>query len=203
MAKITGAQSIPSELLDGYRANLAEARPDNAVVGKRYPYRVPTQQDGGRPSVKKREQRERFKLALEKFAGVDEETRERWYDAMPPWSSLLWYYNYFIMSALMGDTNIKQGGAGVIKSIQNYTQSIPTGGATVNFGTAVDPAKTVVMIWGASYDFDWDQVGDVPYAWAWPVYPVWDTLTANSIHIAWSLTPQIAATVAIQIIEYI
>jgi hypothetical protein len=73
---------------------------------------------------------------------------------MPIWGSFLWYYNYFILSDLTGNANINQGGAGVIKSIQVVTQSVPTtGGSTFEIET-VDPAKTVVMLYGNSYIAD-------------------------------------------------
>lgn len=206
MAKISiGPQNIPSALLDGYRANLAEPRPDTAVVGKRYPYRIPTQQDGGRPSVKKREQRARFKLAIAKFKNVDEATRERWYAAMPPYSSFLWYYNYFIMSDLTGNADVKHGGAGVIKSIQFKTIAMPAGTGEGSVAiTAIDPAKSVVMLYGASVFFIETEAG---LAFG-SVYPYMSSIAAELVKCKWSMSDFYgayteAANIGITVIEYI
>lgn len=203
MAKITPPQNIPSELLDGYRATLGEERPDHGVR-KRYPYRVPTMQSlVGHPSPKQRAQRARFLIAKSNFANADWPTRQRWYAAAPEWGSVLWYYNYFIMSSLAGNADPEHGGFGVIKSIQNITDTIPIIGKTVTIPVAVDITKTVVMIWGASYNYAFDTWEDLPYAWAWAVYPIWGNLQPTSIDISWSLTPFAAAGVSIQVIEYI
>jgi len=206
VAKITiGPQNIPSALLDGYRANLAEPRPDTAVVGKRYPYRIPTQQDSGRPSVKKREQRARFKISLANFAGVDEATRERWYAAMPPYSSFLWYYNYFIMSDLTGNADGQHGGFGVIKSIQFKTISMPAGSGEGSVAiTAIDPAKSVVMLYGNSIAVD-DEGG---VFFVSTVYPYVSSIAAELVKCKWSLpapysTNTKAAAIGITVIEYI
>ena len=205
MAKIIGPQSIPAALLDVYRANLAEPRPDNDVVGKRYPYRIPTQQDGGRPSVKKRKQRARFKLAISKFKTVDAPTRARWYAAMPPYSSFLWYYNYFIMSALTGNADIKDGGAGVIKSIQIKTVAMPAGAGEGSVAiTAVDPLKTVVMLYGNSIAVD-DESG---VFFVSTVYPYVSAISAELVKCKWALpapyyTNTKAANIGITVIEYI
>lgn len=154
MAKVEGPQEIPSALLDGYRATLGEIRPDDGVR-KRYPYRVPTMQtDVGRPSPKQKAQRDRFNIAVGNFAGVDWPGRQRWYAAMPEWGSLLWYYNYFIMSSLGGNANIADGGAGMIKSIQFVKEEVPTTGGKAYAINAVDPAKTVVMMFGNSFISD-------------------------------------------------
>jgi len=205
MAKITGAQNIPSALLDGYRANLAEPRPDTAVVGKRYPYRIPTQQDDGRPSAAKKKQRARFKLAIAKFKTVDEATRERWYAAMPPYSSFLWYYNYFMMSALTGNADTKHGGLGVIKSIQFKTISMPAAGGEGQVAIdAVDPAKTVVMLYGSSF---WILEAE-GYATTGVVYPYVSSIAAELVKCKWSVAGYggnntAAADIGITVIEYI
>lgn len=158
MAKVD-TQNIPSELLDLYRAALGEERPDHGVR-KRYPYRVPTMQtETGHPSTKQKTQRTRFNDAVQKFNATSWPDRQRWYDAMPPWGSLLWYYDYFILSALMGDAYINSGGLGVIKSIQVVKQSVPTTGGSGFVINAVDPAKTVVMLYGNSYISDKVQRG--------------------------------------------
>lgn len=205
VARITGTQSIPSALLDGYRANLAEARPDSAVVGKRYPYRVPTQQDGGRPSLKKRQQRARFKSSLALFKTVTAPTRGRWYDAMPVWGSFLWYYDYFIMSDLTGNADGKHGGCGVIKSIQFKTIAMPSGSGEGSVAiTAIDPAKSVVMLYGNSIAVD--DEGGVYFVTT--VYPYVSEIGAEIVKCKWSLpapyyTNTKAADIGITVIEYI
>jgi len=159
MAEFEGTQSIPSEWLDLYRATL-NPHPTGGIVKKRYPYRMPHMQEGGR-GVRAGQiaQRARFKTAIQNFKGVSAADRARWYAAEPPWSSFLWYYNYFIMSSLVGNANANQGGAGVVKSIQYVYKSIPTGGDEAITITAVDPAKTVVMLFGNSYISDTVQRG--------------------------------------------
>lgn len=205
MAKITGPQTIPSALLDAYRANLAEPRPDTAVVGKRYPYRIPTQQDGGRPSVKKQKQRARFKKGIALFRTVGPAGRARWYDNMPPWSSFLWYYNYFIMSALTGNADPKRGGAGVIKSIQFKTIAMPAGTGEGSVAIdAVDPAKAVVMLYGNSLAID-DESG---VFFVSTVYPYVSSIAAELIKCKWAVpvpyvTNTKAANIGITVIEYI
>ena len=151
MAKVELPQNIPSELLDEYRGSIGEVRPDKGVR-KRYPYRVPTMQtDGGHPTAKQKEQRARFLTAKNDFANVSWAQRQRWYAAMPEYGSFLWYYNYFIMSSLSGNADIKDGGAGVIKTIQFKEISMPAGAGEGQVAiTAVDPAKCVVMLYGAS-----------------------------------------------------
>ncbi len=159
MAKIEGTQSIPSVLLDLYRGTLTEKQPDG-TSRKRYPYRVPNMQEGG-SDVKAGQlaQRTRFKEAIRNFADVSPAERARWYAARPPWSSLLWYYNYFIMSDLSGNANVDQGGAGVIKSIQVVKEEVPTTGTKTFTISEVDPTKTVVMMFGNSFISDLIQRG--------------------------------------------
>ncbi len=151
MAKTEGTQSIPSALLDAYRGTLTEQQPDG-VSRKRYPYRVPNMQEGGsdvKPGQKA--QRTRFKESIANFHNVSAADRARWYAARPPWSSLLWYYNYYIMSDLTGNANQQQGGVGVIKSIQVMKASVPTTGShEYTLDTEVDAAKTVVMLFGSA-----------------------------------------------------
>ena len=159
MAKVEGTQSIPAEWLDEYRAALTEKQPDN-VVRKRYPYRVPKMQSNkGRPHAAQVAQRARFKTAISDFKSIGASDRARWYDSMPVWGSFLWYYNYFILSSLMGNANIDQGGTGVIKSIQNVKEEVPTTGTKSFTITTVDPDKTVVMMYGNSYISDKVQRG--------------------------------------------
>lgn len=202
MAKVVPPQDIPSELLDGYRAALGEKRPDDGVR-KRYPYRVPTiQSEVGHPSKKQREQRDRFKTAKANFADVDWPTRQRWYNAAPPWGSFLWYYNYFIMSSLMGNAAPPQGGVGVIKSIQYVTGTLLAGNpADVNIVIAtVDPTKTVAMLFGAGYEWD-EFVPDTTAAWV--VYPYPKAIIAEQLTIRASGPIDANAEVSAIVIEYI
>lgn len=159
MAKLEEPQDIPSELLDLYRGAL-NPHPTLNIVKKRYPYRMPRMQEGGKGvHTGQKAQRARFKEAITLFQGISSSDRARWYAAEPPWASFLWYYNYFIMSSLAGNADITDGGAGVIKSIQYVYKSIPTGGNEAITIAAVDPAKTVVMLFGNSYIADRIQRG--------------------------------------------
>ena len=205
MADITLPQTVPSALLDGYKKALGEARSGKRVF-KRYPFRVPVMQTkGGNPSAKQKEQRLRFIEATKKFASVDNDTRERWYAAMPEYHSLLWYYNYFIMSSLLGNANLEQGGAGVIKSIQHKLITIPAGtgeGSVVI--TTIDPAKAVVMVNGSSIAID-DEGG---VFFTSQVYPYVSSLAAALLKLKWALSAPYysntkSATVSATIIEYI
>jgi len=160
MAKLEEPQNIPSELLDLYRNSL-NPHPTGNIVKKRYPFRMPRMQEGGKGvHAGQKAQRARFKTAIQNFKGISPEVRARWYAAEPPYSSFLWYYNYFIMSSLAGNANVNQGGVGVIKSIQYVYKSIPTGGDEAIAITTVDPAKTVVMLFGNSYIADQVYRGD-------------------------------------------
>jgi len=58
-------------------------------------------------------------------------------------------------------------------------------------------------VMGAAYSYSEAQVGDYPYAWAWPVYPVWSNLNSSNIVVDWALPPQEESVVAVQVIEYI
>lgn len=204
MAKTEGDQSIPSKLLDSYRATLGEQRP-NTVVEKRYPYRVPTMQDvKGHPSAKQRIQRDRFKTVRDQFKTLSQAEKARWYAAMPPWSSLLWYYNYFMLSGLMDVLGADAKGASVIKRIMNRTLDLPIAGTTITHASTIDAEKTVVMLWGASYShIDVEEAEGVWWACAWPVYPFWGTLTNTNISLGWATPPEAAGKVAVQVIEYL
>jgi hypothetical protein len=205
MAKITGEQTIPSALREKYMGSLNEVYSDGRI-GKRFPFRLPPMQEGGgKVRATQKAQRERFKEAIALFAGVDEATRERWFDAAPPISSFLWYYNYFIMSALNGNANIEQGGAGVIKSIQFKTISQPAGTGEGEVAiTAVDINKAVVMLFGASVISREAEF----WAQAITVYPYLSSMAAELVKTKWSIpsfsgTNTSAATISIIVIEYI
>ena len=205
MVMLTGVQDIPSEWLDAYRATLTEKQPDG-TSRKRYPYRLPKMQEGG-PDVKPNQttQRERFKSSIAKFNTISDADKQRWYAARPPWSSFLWYYNYFIMSDLMGNANITQGGVGLIKTIQFKTMSIGAGTAEGSVAiTAVDINKAVVMLFGASV------ISREAENWAQAitVYPYLSSMASELVKCKWSLpsfagTNTSAATVSLIVIEYI
>lgn len=205
MAKVTGTQNVPSALLDLYRGTLGEQTPENAIA-KRYPYRIPTiQTEKGHPSVKQLAQRTRFKTAFADFANVDATTRARWYAAMPPWGSFLWYYNYFIMSDLMGNADSNTGGFGLIKSIQFKTIAMPAAAGEGQVAiTAIDPTKAVVMLFGASMNNEegenWYRVNTI--------YPYVSSIAAELIKCKWSIATYRgmdteAANIGITVIEYI
>lgn len=204
MAKTEGTQSIPSEWLDAYRATLGEQRPNTAVY-KRVPYRLPNMQKGGaNVTATQRIQRDRFLYVRDKFKDLSSAERARWYAAMPEWSSLLWYYNFFMLSGLMDVLGADGRGAQVIKLIQNRTFEVPAGGTTITHATPIDASKAVVMLWGASYDMI--TVLDPDLLYHYPiheVYPVWGTLNNTNISVTWSLPPDAAGKVSLQVIEYI
>lgn len=149
MAKVD-TQSIPSELVNQYRATLGES--DNKlVVGKRKPFRLPKMQaGGGGVSDAQQVQRNRFIAIKNLFADVSPTQRERWYAGEPVWNSFLWYYNFFMMCGLSGNANLEQGGVGVIKSIQHLKESVPTTGNKVYTIDSVDVDKCVVMLNGSA-----------------------------------------------------
>lgn len=151
MAKVDGVQTIPSALFYKYAA-LLTPKLSGAQIRTRTPFDRPDSQAGGPDeSAGQAAQRTRFKTVMTNFASLSPAERTAWYDAMPQWHSLLWYYNYFVMSSLLGNANIDQGGSGVIKTIQNAKASVPTTGTKVfTLVTTVDATKTVVMIQGSA-----------------------------------------------------
>ena len=198
MVKITGDQSIPSELLDLYRGTLTEKQPDG-TSRKRFPYRLKNMQEGGSGvSTKQRTQRQRFLGARNRFLNISPAERARWYAARPPWSSFLWYYNYFIMSDLMGNANINEGGAGVINSIRYYEATAPSGSPspiTVAI-SEVDPNKAVVMLYGNG---TWEAVEGAVV----PIYPYPVTMHATYCVLKMSGTIDVNAGIGALVIEYI
>lgn len=204
MAKTEGDQDIPSELLDSYRATLGEQRP-NTAVGKRYPFRLPPMQKGGNNVTRAQQlQRNRFKTVVGKFKTLTPAEKSRWYAGMPPWSSLLWYYNFFILSGLNDVLGADARGASVIKTIQNRTLTVPVGGTTITHVSTIDANKAVVMIWGASYNYtEIEDPGANWYGIAWPVYPLWGTLSNTNVSITWAVPLTQAGKVSVQVIEYL
>jgi len=150
MAKIEGTQNIPAEWLDEYRATLTEKLPTGAAR-KRYPFRLRLKQLGGYKVTKNQKtQRQRWLQIRDKFKNISAADKQRWYQSRPPWHSLLWYFNYFMMSGLMGNAVVGDKGGGVIKGINHYTFMVSAGTAadvTVNIDTC-DPSKAVVFFYG-------------------------------------------------------
>jgi hypothetical protein len=198
MARVEGTQSIPSEINDGYRQLLTPKTPDG-IVRLRYPYRVPGLQNlFGNPSQAQRDQRARFRTAVDNFNAISPAERSRWYDTMPPWGSFLWYYDWFILSALMGVTGLPGRYEAVIKSIHYYPFTIPTGvqvDITVSI-TAVDPLKAVVMLFGAGFDYYQDTIGVANYPYPKAIY-------SSSMILRGSLPNTEAAECGALVIEYI
>jgi len=148
-------------------------------------------------------QRNRFLLVRDEFNKLTSAEKARWYAARPEWSSLLWYYNFFMLSGLMDVLGADARGAQVIKLIQNRTLELPLAGTTITHATVIDANKAVVMIWGSA---PWDYVREEEtYAVAYgvPVYPIWGTLNNTNISLTWSILPTIAAKISLQVIEYI
>ena len=124
MAKFEGTQNIPSEWIDAWRGNLTDKSPKN-ITRKRYPFRRPGWEDGGNKVTEgQKGQRERVKIMQGKFKNVTHAVRQRWYAARPPWNSFLWYFNYFLMSGLVGNAVNGDKGGGVIKDINHYTVTV-------------------------------------------------------------------------------
>lgn len=147
MAKVSG-QTVESEDKHQYEACLELARADG-TIRKRFPKRIIAH---ALPA--KLKQQARFKEAIALFHNLNPGDRTKWYDNRPVWNSYLWYYNYFIMSALSGNANVDGGGAGVIKTIQVLKEEVPTTGGKSFTISEVDAAKTVVMVYGSSYISD-------------------------------------------------
>lgn len=200
MAKVTGTQSVPSALLDLYRGTLGEQTPVNGIA-KRYPFKVPTvQTETGHPTVKQLAQRARFNKVRGNFETLSPSDRARWYDNMPPWGSVLWYYNYFMLSGLSGNADPEHGGAGLIKSIKHYTFTMPSGNPS-NINVTIDtinPAKSVVFFYGAGYL----GVGEQGQGAAIN-YPYLVSLAATLAVVKASLYNDEAAGCSLTVIEYI
>ena len=204
MAKIEGTQDIPSELQADYIAQLARPNPQT-VIGKRYPFRLPAfQKYGKKVSAAQQIQRTAFLASRDRFNALPEAERERWYAAAPIWISFLWYYNWFMLNAVPGLWGVVPGGGAILKGIQHIRQTIPTTGAWMTLGSAVDPAKCVIMFNGAAITtYITYGESDMPVAWGIPIYPVYNSFESGSIFIAWAITPTNAGYVSATIIEYI
>ncbi len=204
MAKTEGTQNIPAPLVYLYEGTLGKQRP-NTSIHKRYPWSMPTMRAGKSNETKKqRIQRERFTLVRKQFNALSRTERERWYAGMPPYSSLLWYYNYFMLSGLMDVLGADGRGAMVIKSIQNRQITVPLNGTTITHASVIDASKTVVMLWGGSYNTtEIEDPGANWYGIGWPVQPMWGTLSNTNISLTYAIAPKVVSLVALQVIEYL
>ena len=203
MAKTDGTQNIPSALLDKYRATLGEEQADNTVE-KRYPFRVPTMQTiRGTPSATQRAQRTAFLAGKAKFDNLSVADRQRWYARRPPWSSYLWYYNWFMLNAVPNLWQAVPGGDAVLNNIQVIETNLATGGGLVNIPVTVMATKCVVMLQGASWKQEMYATQEWDAFYAWPVYPILSNISNTQIDLRWAVTPQVAAHVSATIIEYI
>lgn len=152
--KIEGDQSIPSALLKIYKATLTEKNL-NTFCKKRSPFRIKKMQEGGsHVRLSQINQRERFKKAIQQFNQTGYVERQRWYASRPIWNSFLWYYDYFMLSAITGVLGASAMGAAVIKSIQVVKGSVPTTGGKSFVISAIDANKAVVLPYGNSFISD-------------------------------------------------
>lgn len=203
MAKIEGTQTIPSSIMVPYRGSLTEALPNN-IVRSRYPYQVPKMQKNGRGvSVDQQTQRGRFLQAKSNFRQTAGPEKARWYAAMPRWHSLLWYYNYFMLSALDGVLGAITQGAAVIKSIQNINVSLSDGYNAVSIPTAVDPSKALLFIFGAGYDVAFATSGTDVHFLSWKVSPVVYAVGSSNFTLFFENDVGDFPSVVVQVIEYI
>lgn len=201
MAKTDGSQSVPSALLDKYRATLGQENPDD-VVQKRYPYRVPTMQNQkGTPSAAQKEQRAKFKNKVNNFNNLSQTEKERWFAGAAAWRPGTWYYDFFIQSGL-ADIILPDGRPfQMLSNIQHTRINVPTGGTTFTLAQTVVPTKCVVMLYGASYKDEIDSPNG--WAYAYPCYPNFGNFLETSINIGFARTPDFAADITVTILEYL
>lgn len=148
-------------------------------------------------------QRSRFLQAKAKFRQTTTGEKVRWYDAMPRWHSLLWYYNYFMLSALDGVLGAITQGAAVIKSIQNIKVSLDDGYIPVTIPTAVDPSKALLFIFGAGYDAGFETSGTDVHFISWKVSPVVYAINSSMFTLFFENDVGNYPDVVVQVIEYI
>lgn len=203
MVKVTGTQTIPAEWDKQYEGTLTLKLPDG-TIRKRYPFRVPARQDGGsRVSPGMILQRQRFKLAINSFKSITSQQRQEWYEASLNLEKTLFYFNYFLKSALMDVLGGIIQGAEVINKIQFQKIAVPTAGTWLTFATAVNPNKVVILQGGCAINsFETDKT-TVGYGFAWAILPVFDSLLSSSMWVGWAQTPADQADQSVQIIEYI
>jgi hypothetical protein len=103
----------------------------------------------------------------------------------------------------MGNAVVGDKGGGVIKLIQHIQATIGTAGTTLNFPTAIDPQKAVIMAWGGAHNHDAGYEVSWAWAWAWLCYPVPKILNSSQFAIDWSEIPEAPGIASFSIIEYI
>lgn len=193
-----GLQVIDSAIKEIYDASLTPNMPGD-IIRKRYPWQKPSKQEGGSAVTQNElEQRSRWLEIRNKFKNLSLADRAKWYNARPVWHSLLWYYNYFMMSGLTGNAEINGSGAGVIKDIHHYTFQLPAGtspSATVAVDLC-DPLKSVPFFFGAGYHV---AAGNIPVA----NYPFLISLNSSSMVIGGSLPNEANTNLSVTLIEYI
>ncbi len=203
MVKITGNQTIPAEWNEQYAGTLTLVLPDG-TIRKRYPFHVKLKQEGGyKVSAKQKAQRERFKDGKDQFRETGSAERTRWWNAMPQWKSVLWYYNYFMMSAISGVLGAMPQGAMVIKGIQNFVVTCGNTQNIITIPTAIDPEKAIVFIFGAGHDANWATSGTVFDYYAWKRTPAWWGLNSSRMTMIMENDIDADAIMTTQIIEYI
>ena len=198
MAKIEGAQSIPSELKELYDGTITPKSGVN-IVRRRYPWRKPNKQLGGYSvTVAEKAQRQRWLDIIAKFKTVDLATRQRWFAALPPWATNLWYFNYFQMSGLKGNAVIGAMEGGLIKDINHYTFTLPNGTpqpVTVTIDEC-DPTKVAVFFAGAGWK-------EILSNFAISVFPYLVSLHSTYLVVQGSLAVGENAACGCSVIEYI
>lgn len=203
MAKAEGTQTIPSEWNNEYLGTLTR-KLESDVVRKRYPFRIKLRQEGGyKVSEKQKAQRQRFKDGRDSFKNTGSAERTRWYNAMPAWNSVLWYYNYFIMSAISGVAGSISQISIAVKSIQRKADTIGTAGNWITFDTEVDPKKAAIFLFGAAHSEILVPHTGLEYAFAFNIFPIFESMNSKSIFINWSEVPTSSKIVNLQIIEYV
>lgn len=203
MAIVEGTQSIPAELLDEYRGNLTEKMP-NAIIRKRYPYHVPQMQEGGsRVHPEQIIQRTRWKEGVKRFKAISTAQRQRWYASMPPWGSLLWYYNYYMLCAIKGVLGAIPEGINNIKSRQVITGTATRTDNTYTFPTKVNPDLSMVLINGAGMDALFISIWPSEYWFAWGRQLVLKSFFSSSMILLHDSQVPTTAVFSAEIIEYI
>lgn len=122
---------------------------------------------------------------------------------MPPWSSFLWYYNWFMLNAIPNLWQAVPGGDAILNNIQVIKTTLATGGGLINLPSEVNPTKCVVMLQGASWKKEEYATTEWDAYYSWAVYPMLSSISTTQIDLRWSVTPEVAALVSATVIEYI
>lgn len=203
MARVTD-QNIPSELKDAYGLVLQPETDQKAgqppkYVKARDPFQLPKMRGLAGPHIGKDQtkQRQKFRDGVDRWHELTYNDHKRWAQHTPEWKSVLHYWNYFILEYILGGD--LPWTAYMLHNIQHVTGSCPTSGGLILNISTVDPAKSVVMLWGASYNHHPDEA----IGWAWSVYPYLVWLHTTQVRVDWSIAPTVAGNIAVSVIEYI